>query len=124
MDRNNFKTDIDLSYLREVVSGNTEFMIEMIDIFLDQTPGFVDDLTKAIEEKDWPKVALVAHKLKPTFSFMGIASANELMEDIERDARDQTNLDEVVNRFHLMQDVLQTIFDNLQQKKQELLKEG
>lgn len=117
-------TNIDLTYLREVASGNTEFMIEMIDIFLEQTPTFVDDLTKAIEVKDWKKMSELSHKIKPTLAFIGVDSGRQVMEEIEKDARNQVDYDEIVEKFNLMKVVFKTIFENLEIKKQELMNEG
>lgn len=120
----NVNTNIDLTYLREVASGNTEFMIEMIDIFMEQTPIFVDDLTKAIDAKDWQKIAEISHKIKPTLAFIGVDSGRTVMEEIEKDARSEKNYEEIVEKFSLMKEIFKTIFENLEVKKQELMKEG
>lgn len=112
---------IDLSYLKEVASGNIEFMVEMIDIFLDQTPGYLSNLNEAIENKNWQKIAESAHKIKPTLGFMGIESAKETMAEIELNARKQEDFENIVLKYNQMQDVFKTIFVKLEEKKQELL---
>ncbi|MRX46010.1 Hpt domain-containing protein [Pedobacter puniceum] len=112
---------IDLSYLREVASENIEFMVEMIDIFLDQTPGYLSNLSDAIENKNWQKIAESAHKIKPTLGFMGIESARETMAEIELNARKQEDFENIVLKYNQMQEVFKTIFIKLEEKKQELL---
>ncbi|QEK50660.1 Hpt domain-containing protein [Pedobacter aquae] len=112
---------IDLSYLREVASENTEFMVEMIDIFLDQTPGYLSSLNDAIESKNWQKIAESAHKIKPTLGFMGIESARETMAEIELNASKQEDFENIVLKYNQMQEVFKTIFIKLEEKKQELL---
>jgi len=112
---------IDLSYLIEVASGNNEFIVEMIDIFLAQTPGHVDELNTAIQAKEWKRIAEVAHKIKPTLSFMGVESAKDVMAEIEKDARNEENYENIVSKITQMQAVFETIFLKLEAKKQELL---
>lgn len=114
---------IDLSYLSEVASGNNEFIVEMIDIFLAQTPGHVNELNTAIQAKDWKKIAEIAHKIKPTLAFMGVESAREVMAEIEKDARNEENYEGIVTKINKMEDVFKTIFSKLEIKKQELLSE-
>lgn len=111
---------IDLSYLKEVSSDNNEFMIEMIDIFQAQTPGYVESLSSAILEKNWSKIAEMAHKIKPTLSFMGVEEAKEEMASIETRARNQEDYEGIVADFKKMQDILEVIYVKLEEKKKEL----
>jgi HPt (histidine-containing phosphotransfer) domain-containing protein len=115
---------IDLSYLRDVASDNTEFMIEMIDIFLTQTPGYVEQLIIAVDQKDWSKMADLSHKIKPTMSFMGVESAKNTLGDIETKARNQEDYEGIVAEFDKMKDNFKTIFVKLEEKKIELIALG
>lgn len=115
---------IDLSYLRDVSSDNTEFMIEMIDIFLTQTPGYVEQLIIAVDQKDWSKIADLSHKIKPTMSFMGVESAKNTLGDIETKARNQEDYEGIVAEFDKMKDNFKTIFVKLEEKKIELIALG
>ncbi len=120
----NSEIKVDLSYLNEVSSGNSEFIIEMIDIFMQQTPVYVQQLTEAIEKKDWTAIAQVAHKIKPTLAFMGIDSARDIMAQIENDARNQENYESIVFNFTQSGDVFDTIYEKLEDIKKELLAKG
>ena len=115
---------IDLSYLREVASDNIEFMIEMIDIFLAQTPEYVDQLTLAVDQKDWTKMAELAHKIKPTMSFMGVESAKETLGEIELKSRKKVDYDWIVEEYENLKGVFKMMFVKLEEKKIELLNEG
>ena len=115
---------IDLSYLREVASDNTEFMIEMIDIFLAQTPGYIDQLTTAIDQKDWSKMAELSHKIKPTMSFMGVESAKNALGEIELKSREQIDYEWIVEEYNKLKAVFKIMLVKLEEKKIELLAEG
>lgn len=120
----NSEIKVDLSYLNEVSSGNSEFIIEMIDIFMQQTPVYVQQLTDAIAKKDWTAIAQVAHKIKPTLGFMGIDSARDIMVQIENDARNQENYESIVFNFTQSSDVFSTVYSKLEEIKKELLEKG
>lgn len=115
---------IDLSYLREVASDNTEFMIEMIDIFLAQTPGYIDQLTEAIDQKNWAKISDLSHKIKPTMSFMGVESAKDTLGEIELKSRNQVDYEWIVEEYNKLKDVFKIMLVKLEEKKKELLAEG
>ena len=115
---------IDLSYLREVASDNTEFMIEMIDIFLAQTPGYIDQLTAAIDQKDWSKMADLSHKIKPTMSFVGVESAKDTLGEIEHKSRKQIDYEWIVEENGKLKEVFKIMLVKLEEKKKELLAEG
>jgi len=66
---------INLSYLEEVADGDTELIKELINIFIDQLPEFIDGFDEAVQENDWLKIAAIAHKAKSSVVSMGL---NEL----------------------------------------------
>lgn len=111
---------IDLSYLDEVAGGNAEFIIEMIDIFLQQTPGYVSGLNGAIAEKDWKRIAEIAHKIKPTLTFMGLNDEQVQMANIEHQAREQKAYEEIVAVFDKLNSLFPSIYIALENKKVEL----
>lgn len=123
MDNKNKKNpeiNIDLSYLSDVASGSTEFMIDMIDIFLEQTPDYIVQLGIAIKDKNWPLAANIAHKIKPTLAFMGVISARDDMEEIEENARALKNLEEIEHKFNSLESICGYLFSRLEQLKKEL----
>ena len=75
--------DINLSFLDEISDGSTEFMIETIDMFLVNTPGALQTIIEAINDKDWPTVNIAAHKLKPNLGFFGMSVCQGMMQEIE-----------------------------------------
>lgn len=118
MDNAGFK--VDLSYLKDVASGSDEFMIDMIDLFLDQTPAYFEQLEQFIIEEDWTKVADIAHKIKPTLAFMGVDSARESMAGIEQNARNLVNLETISPAFQLLKEMSVQLYKQLAEVKASL----
>ncbi len=118
MDNAGFK--IDLSYLKDVASGSDEFMIDMIDLFLDQTPAYFEQIERFIAEGNWAKVADIAHKVKPTLAFMGVDSARESMAEIEQNARNVINLETISPAFQILKDMSVQLYKQLEEVKASL----
>jgi CheY-like chemotaxis protein len=79
---------IDMTYLAEHTNSNPKLMMEMISLYLVQTPPLVTVMRQCLEEEDWDKLYAAVHKMIPSFSIMGINAAYETMakkvQDITR----------------------------------------
>ena len=92
MEANN-KSAINLTSLKELSKGDDNFVKEMVQIFIDQTPETINNLEKYMNNKDWKMVRALAHKMKPSFSFVGLQELYEILNSIEEYAESETNLD-------------------------------
>jgi HPt (histidine-containing phosphotransfer) domain-containing protein len=116
-------TALDLSYLRDMSGNSIEFMIEMIDMFKQQTPLYISELEQALANKDWPKVSSCAHKIKPTFSYVGREDAKNHMQMIEHNARELNDLESLPKAFQELTDFIQVLNKQLDSTKLELEKQ-
>ncbi|MBC7915485.1 MAG: Hpt domain-containing protein [Pyrinomonadaceae bacterium] len=118
LDPNNLQ--IDLTYLNEIAGGDAEFMIDMIDIFIEQTPAYTEQIVEAIAAKDWKTVGEVAHKIKPTLAFMGVNKAKDQMASIEQRARTESDLDTIDSDFAEVKVVCEMLYTGLEKVKVDL----
>jgi PAS domain S-box-containing protein len=65
---------IDLNYLMHRTKSNPDLMMEMISLYLEQTPPLIGAMKKGLHEKDWNSLHSAVHKMIPSFSIMGISS--------------------------------------------------
>jgi len=86
----NFK-HIDLSYLNKTAEGSEEFITEMINAFLEQTPELLTEIETAILAKDWAGVKASTHKFKPTAVMMGISAVSGDIQALEAIGLSKTN---------------------------------
>jgi len=61
-----------LDYLKSRTKSNPKLMMEMISIYLQQTPPIVEAMKQSVLDKDWDLLAASAHKMIPSFSIMGM----------------------------------------------------
>ena len=62
-----------LSYLKTRTKSNRVLMMEMISLYLDQTPPLVQAMKLGLLNKDWKSLQAAVHKIIPSFSIMGIS---------------------------------------------------
>lgn len=64
---------IDLSYLSHRTKSNPALMMEMISLYLLQTPPLVSAMKQSFLDKDWDGLYKAVHKIIPSFSIMGMS---------------------------------------------------
>ncbi|MGZ3883849.1 MAG: Hpt domain-containing protein [Bacteroidia bacterium] len=104
-----------LDYLYDLSKGDTEFIREMIGIFLSENPSEISRLEKGIAEKNYDVIRHASHKLRSTLPFVGL---DRLIEketiEIEGLANDHTNLPRIKELFGKVKDICQKAFAELQ----------
>lgn len=75
--------DLDLSLLNEIADGSSEFIVDSIDMFMQQTPESLQQVEDAMNAKDWPTAGSAAHKLKSTLGFFGMLISQALIQQVE-----------------------------------------
>ena len=63
---------INLEYLNHRTKSNPALMMEMIELYLQQTPPLINSMTRSLLEKDWETLHSTVHKMIPSFSIVGI----------------------------------------------------
>ncbi|MEI6349185.1 MAG: PAS domain S-box protein [Bacteroidota bacterium] len=63
----------DLNYLIQRTKNNSNLMMEMITLYLEQTPPLIDAMKLSMENKDWKSLHSVVHKMIPSFTIVGIS---------------------------------------------------
>ena len=67
----------DLSELSAISMGDDSFLIQMVRIFTEQTPGIVDEILARHAAGDLPTMGNLAHQIKQSIYSMGIEDLKE-----------------------------------------------
>ncbi|MCK9311824.1 MAG: ATP-binding protein [Bacteroidales bacterium] len=70
---------IDMDYLARRTKSNPVLMMEMISLYLKQTPPLICAMKQGLHDKDWNSLYSAVHKMIPSFSIMGISPDFENM---------------------------------------------
>lgn len=100
---------IDLHYLTHRTKSDPKLMMEMISLYLEQTPPLINIMKHSFQKKDWDSLYSAVHKMIPSFSIMGISSDFENMaKKVQEYASTQPKTDEVLEMvLHLERICLQ-----------------
>jgi len=112
--------DLDLSYLKEMSGDSAEFMIEMLDTLVEQIPIYLEDVQKAVDAKDWKAASEFAHKVKPTFYYVGREDIRDYVQVIERNAKEGVNVDMIPTALAEIKHELNIILSQVAKAKSEL----
>lgn len=104
----------DLTYLNEHAAGDNNFLVEMISIFLSDTPEFLKELKEDIDHQDFEKIKETSHSMKGLFLTLGMNDAARLLKEIETMASSDEDLPRISNNFQLIESMFA--------QSQELLK--
>jgi len=77
------------------MSDDNEFIKDFIVLFMENMPDSIAKLKEAIGSKDWHTISQIAHKIKPSFSYLGMKDMHALSLEIETNAKQGVNLDEI-----------------------------
>ena len=114
-----FNKITNLGYLKKISDNNRDFIVDMISSFIEQTPRDIRKLKSAAAAEDWEEVANVAHKIKPSITFMGIESIKRSISDIQEMAR-SGNTDGLPDLVAKIDRVTRLAFYELQKELEQL----
>jgi signal transduction histidine kinase/DNA-binding NarL/FixJ family response regulator/HPt (histidine-containing phosphotransfer) domain-containing protein len=89
----------DLALLHQTAHGSTAFMNRILTSFHTNTPGSVAELRTAHAAADWPTVAALAHKLKPSLRLVGAAGLTPVIAALETADTPDTARQEATQAF-------------------------
>jgi signal transduction histidine kinase/DNA-binding response OmpR family regulator len=78
---------VDLSYALATVQGDKAILAEVVALFLDNYPVWLQELRVAIDQGDARQIEQVAHSLKGAVGIFGMTPAYQLAQEIETSAR-------------------------------------
>ena len=96
----------DLDYLIRRTKANPVLMMEMISLYLEQTPPLISVMKKSWKEKDWNSLYSAVHKMIPSFSIMGInADFEDMARKVQEFAKNQQQTEGISELVQQLDDV-------------------
>ncbi len=108
---------IDLDYLFHRTKSNKTLLIEMINLYLEQTPVLLATMNAGLKNADWKSLQSAVHKIIPSFSIMGISSDFEVLaKKVNEYAITMQNITEVTDMIKKIETVCLNSFIELEQE--------
>ncbi len=107
---------VNLQYLEEISADNTEFVNDMLRLFVRQMPLFVRKLRTDCETADWQAMRYSLHKMKSSLATVGIFALETVMQQLETLATQETNAAETVRLVGGLEQVCEKVYGELREK--------
>jgi len=108
---------IDLEYLMRRTKSNPVLMMEMISLYLEQTPPLISAMKQGLEDKNWHTLYTAVHKMIPSFSIMGISTDFEDMaKKVQEFASTQKQTDGIPDLVLQLEHVLEQSCEELEEE--------
>ncbi len=89
---------INLNSLEKRTKSNPKLMMEMIAIYLEQTPILISTLKQSMLNKDWDTLYATTHKMIPSFAIVGLHTDYEnIAKKIQEFARTQKQTEGILD---------------------------
>ena len=112
---------VDLNYLSQRTKSNPALMIEMIGLYLEQTPPIIESMRKSLNDKNWSLLQSSVHKIIPSFSIMGIHPDFELIaKKVQAYASSQVENANIVEMVKKLEDICMQACEELKEELDRL----
>lgn len=109
---------INLNSLYEMSGNSPETVKTIINMFLSQAPGRVQELLKHLEKQDWENIKKLAHKMKSSYAILGMTRLKEYMQTMEDDCMNNT-ID--ISKFEAIMTSVQSLNEKLMKELENVL---
>lgn len=92
---------VDLRYLKSVAENDREYLLEVLQSFIDRTAGMLDNLLMSAISGEWDDVSRHASLLRSSLMVVRIHPLSDIVLQIEQDARSRSQLDMILPNIHL-----------------------
>lgn len=79
-----FSQTLDVSFLNEVYEDDLAYAVEIFESFLETLPAGLLQLEEHFQSGDIAAFRSVAHRLKPSFSYVGLTGITNQMASLEK----------------------------------------
>jgi HPt (histidine-containing phosphotransfer) domain-containing protein len=111
---------VDLKYLNEISGGKRDLLLEMIQIFNSEVPGYIKLMNNFYEGRNWEALARLSHKAKASASIMGMKQLSSDLKDLELLAHEQKDTGLYPSILKSIENQFIAAMEELEQFKQNL----
>ena len=96
---------INLNFLRELTRNNSGMILEMIKVYLEETPQLINIMKHSINNNDWDCIRATAHSILPSFATMGMneefTTITETIREFAEKKENPDRIKELVSQIEL-----------------------
>ena len=109
----------DLTYLNEISGGDSDFINEIIELFINQMPQSIEDMKKGYQENDPVTIGETAHKAKPSAIYIGNKTLENHLKSLQDLKKSYQLNDEAMNMINEVESLSNKIIEELKTRGTE-----
>lgn len=90
---------VDFKELHDMTGGNRQFLVEMIELFLEKNPRDLEELENALAQTDYEGIRAISHRMKTSVGFMGLKHLTAPLNEMETLADQKEKPDTIKRHF-------------------------
>lgn len=94
---------IDLSYLNEISGGDSAFIKEMLELYINSTAIEADQFSEYLNVGNYEGIGNLAHKMKAPIQMLGASELFQTIRTIERYGKEGNNLEQIPELINVVQ---------------------
>jgi|GEM_PF-85706 len=115
----------DLQYLIQKTKSNPKLIMEMLSLYLEQTPPIIKTIKQSFQDNDWVSLYAAVHKMIPSFSIMGMSKDFENMaKQIQDSARTQEPTNDMSDMVLHLENICLQACEELEEELNTIKKQG
>jgi CheY-like chemotaxis protein len=115
IDKKDQHTHINLAYLNRITKSDPKLIMEMICLYLKETPPLLKTIKQSAQDSDWPLLQKALHKMIPSFSIIGIhVDFENMAKKIQEYARTEEGTDLIHGLVLKLENIWLTVYGELE----------
>ena len=106
--------NLDFSQLEMLTDGDPDFMIEILEMILEQSPEVRAQMNDLLQAGSYTDLGAAAHKYKSSITILGETYISRLVKDIETYSSRQPNFEALPKLVKEFEDICDIFLDEIQ----------
>ena len=106
-----------LNAIHSLSRGNKDFVIKMIQIFVNQTNETIVKIEEALQIDNFEEISRLIHKIKPSIEGVGVFHLLNEVKELEKISKTTTDKPAIENLFYKIKEGLQMAISQLQENE-------
>lgn len=109
-----------LNLLRNDSPNNAQFILKMLQIFLDTIPPIIEKMSEHFDKGEMDAISSLAHKIKPTLDGTGISSLHETIRNMENYREKKRTREQMLSDLTRVKEVIGLVTGEFRKKIENL----
>ncbi len=119
--KNGIKGSASTKYLKKITHSNNELMVELIDVFIEESPTNFRKMKSYFLMEDWQNLKGIVHKVKANYSYVGINEPKNLLRDLELDIDRMLSTETYLAKIIELEEITRVAIASLKKKRSLLI---